>query len=150
MSGEAEKRIISNFGAVASALGYNEVHGKILAVLLVEGQSVALQDLASKTSYSLSTISLSIDFLEVLGVIKKMRKDRKIYVELVSDLFDCLRKAALLRIEKSIGNALKDFESERNKTADKKLLKTINILEKEIKRLQNFVDLISSASPNGK
>lgn len=141
----AEKKVIETFAGVASALGYSDLHGRILAVLLVENQPVSLQEIAHKTNYSLSTISLSIDFLEILGVIKKVKRnsDRKVYVRLDADLLDCLKKAVIVKVQASIASSLSDFDAEKKRTKDKKLKRTINVLENEIKRLQSFMDKIS-------
>lgn len=147
---EVERKIISAFAGVANALGYSELHGRIIAALLIEDKPVALQEIARKTSYSLSTISLSIDFLEVLGVIGKVKKerDRQVYVQLKASLFECLKKAVLVKLEQSIKASLADFESEKKKLSkkDKKLLRTINVLEKEIIKLNAFLKSINSFS----
>lgn len=147
MTADTEKKVINTFSEIASALGYSDLHGRILAVLLVEQAPVSLQDIAHKTSYSLSTISLSIDFLEVLGVIKKVKRnsDRKVYVQLSADLLECLKKAVIVKVEAAIKSSLADFETEKKKLSskDKKLLRTINILEKEVKHLQKFMQEVS-------
>lgn len=156
---EIESNITETFGNIASTLGYSNLHGKILAVLTMEGKSISIQDIADKLKYSLSTISLSVDFLEALGVIKKMRKnsDRKVYVQLAADLMECLRKVILVKVEKSIDDSLRDFETAKRKLEAKKearadkLLKTINLLEKESKKLKGFLDLIKTVDlSNGK
>lgn len=140
-----EKKVIDTFAGVAGSLGYSDLHGKILAALLIAQEAISLQELAQKTNYSLSTISLSIDLLEVLGVIKKIKKgaDRKVYVLLNADLLDCLKKAVIAKLDTSINTSLSDLQQEKQKTRNKKLLRTISILEKEIKRLRAFIDKVS-------
>ncbi|MFH1751387.1 MAG: hypothetical protein ABH821_00385 [archaeon] len=145
----AEEKVYNTFSGIASSLGYSALHGKILAALLVEGSELSLPDLARKTSYSLSTLSLSLDFLEVLGVIKKFRKpsDRKVYVKLKGDLLEALLKAIALKFGKGINDSLQELNEEKVKLKGKpesvKVLKSINLLENEIKRLQTYVELIS-------
>jgi len=149
---EIEKEIFSSFAGVASTIGYSDVHGKIIAALTVEGEPVSLQELAKKTGYSPAMISLSIDFLEVLGVVKKVKKtgDRQLYVAFEGNLLDCLRKAVLFKTEKSISDSLKQFEEskkELEKISDgeekKKVLRTLDILKKEINRLQAYTKILS-------
>ena len=66
---DAEKEIYSLFSSVTSALGYSEVHGRIIAALLVAKRPLSLDELSKKIGYSTSSVSLSLDFLELLDVI---------------------------------------------------------------------------------
>ncbi len=147
---EIEKDIYSLFAEVASFLGYSEIHGRIVAALLVKGGKASLQEIAKETGYSPSMISLSLDFLEFFEIIKKVKRagDRKLYIELQGDLVEALRKVFVSRLERSLSNTLKKFESYRrelkgNKQEEAlKILKAIEVLEEEIKRLKKFMALI--------
>ncbi len=146
-----EERVYSIFSELASTLGYSPLHGKIIGALLVEGREVSLQDLARKVHYSAGMISLSLDLLEVLGVIKKVKKsgDRKLYVRLEGDLLEILKSAVIIKVKHGIDDSLKELDVNKKAVSrlgpDEKgnLLKTIAILEKEIKRLEHYVNLLS-------
>ncbi|MBL7160423.1 MAG: hypothetical protein ISS93_01060 [Candidatus Aenigmarchaeota archaeon] len=150
---EIEKKIFSTFAEVASSIGYSPLHGQIIGVLLVKGKVLSLQEIARETGYSSGMISLSLDLLEVLGVVKKIKKtaDRKLYVELSGDLLECLKNAITLKLSKSISSSLTEFEGEKKKlekipgTESERVLETIQTLENEIKRLRSYVDLLSKA-----
>jgi DNA-binding transcriptional regulator GbsR (MarR family) len=148
---EIESDIYSTFADIASAIGYSEIHGRIIAALLVSDKKLSLNELAKKTGYSLSTVSLSLDLLEFLGMIKKIKKvgDRKLYVELHGSLLEGLKRAFLIRIQKSINDTLNKFdkhkgnlEKSRNKE-DKKVLNILNILEEEVKKVDKYINLLS-------
>jgi len=152
MSGKAlEEKIYSTFSDVASSIGYSPLHGKIIGVLLVQGREMSLQEIARETGYSLSMISLSLDLLELLGVIKRVKKtgDRNLYIVLQGDLLGCLKNAIILRVKKSIDSTLSDFDKSRGDLKRlkgderRKMLKTLNVLEKEIKRLGKYINLLS-------
>ncbi len=138
----AEKEIYSLFSTVASSLGYSEVHGRIIAVLLVEGKSLSLEALRKRIGYSASSVSLSLDFLEMLGVIRRIKKpcDKKLYIELQGDLLECLRKAILFKAQKAIDTTLQEFDKHRSNGDTKE---AIRILEKEIRRLERYINLLS-------
>jgi DNA-binding transcriptional regulator GbsR (MarR family) len=148
---EIERKIFNTFGEVAKSIGFSPVHGNIIAALLVGGSSLSLQDMAKKTGYSLSMVSLSLDLLEILGIIKKVKKptDRKLYIELGSDLLDSLKRIMLMRIRKNISDSLLEFEQSKNRLEELRgeskndVLEAINTLEKQINRLKNYVDLLS-------
>jgi DNA-binding transcriptional regulator GbsR (MarR family) len=146
-----EERIFSIFSELASTLGYSPIHGKIIGALLVEGREVSLQELAGRVHYSPGMISLSLDLLEVLGVIKKVKKsgDRKLYVRLEGDLLEILKNAVIIKVKHGIDESLKDLAINKKDVSKlgpgerTSLLKTIGILEREIRRLEHYVSLLS-------
>jgi len=148
---DIEKDIYTTFADIASTIGYSEIHGRIIAALLVSGKKLSLQELAEKTGYSPSTLSLSLDLLEFLGMIKKLKNvgDRKLYVELQGDLLGGLKKAFIIRIQKSINDTLEKFEKykkilEESKDGGKeKVLNTLKILEREVRRVDRYIGLLS-------
>jgi DNA-binding transcriptional regulator GbsR (MarR family) len=79
---EINKKIFATFASVASSLGFSEVHGTIIAAVLVANKPLSLQEIVKRTGYSLSSVSISIDLLELVGIVRKIRNlgDRKIYV----------------------------------------------------------------------
>jgi len=148
---DIEREVYSTFADIASTIGYSEIHGRIIAALLVANKRLSLQEVAKKTGYSTSTISLSLDLLEFLGMIKKIKKvgDRRLYIESDGDLLKGLKKAFLIKIRNDISNTLRRFEDykkilKRSKDSDKKrVLNTLKVLEKEIKRLDRYLNLLS-------
>jgi len=144
-------KIYSTFSEIASSIGYSPVHGRIIGALLVNGGELSLQDLARETKYSPSMVSLSLDLLEVLGIVKKSKKtgDRNLYVVLQGDLLECLKNAIILKVRKSVKETLKEFEESRknlSKLPEKerdRVENILKILEKETKRLERYVDILS-------
>ena len=147
---DVEKDIYSSFATLASTIGYSEIHGRIIAALMVSEKKLSLQDLAKKTGYSISTLSLSLDLLEFFGMIKKMKNagDRKLYIELHGDLLEGLKKAFIIRIQKSVTDSLNRFENYKENLKDskdkdsKRVMEVLNILEKEIKRLDKYINIL--------
>jgi len=149
-AGAIENRIYSIFSDVASCIGYSPVHGKIIGALLVNGE-MSLEEIAKRAGYSIGMISLSLDLLETLGVVKKTKKsgDRKVYASLSGDLLGCLKKAFIVKLKMGIENSLNEFENGKGELkkirgAERdKILKTIDILEREIKKLDKYVGVLS-------
>ena len=148
---ELSRKVLSVFGQVASSIGYSPLHGKIIAVLAVKGRPVPLQEVAKETGYSISMVSLSLDLLEVLGVIKKVKKsaDRKLYIELNGDLLEILKNAIVIKVEKSVGSSLSDLEDIRSHLHElegderETVKRALDVLESQLKRLNNYVGLLS-------
>ncbi len=142
MKGDIEEKIYSTFASVASSLGYNEVHGRIIAALLVEDKMLSLQELSEKTGYSVPSVSLSLDLLELVGLVRKIKNvgDRKLYVKKDGDIIEGLRNALIVKVGKDIAYTLMEFEK-YNK--DEKTDKMVKKLENEIERLQKYVNELS-------
>jgi len=143
---EIENKILSLFSRITSSLGYSQVHGKIIGILMIEGKPLSLQEISKRTRYSLGSISLSLDLLEFFGIIKKFKKsgERKVFVKLTGDLLIGLKNAIILKIEKNAEDVINELEYYKKKVKDKKTLKAIKVLEKETKRLKKYVEKISS------
>lgn len=146
MSEDIKDKIYSTFASVASSMGYNEVHGRIIAALLVAGRPLSLTELCRSTRYSPGSISLSLDLLELVGIIRKVKKrgDRKLYVKIEGDILDGLRNAFLFKLKKEINATYNEFgKHKKGRHVQKDVRKTISILEKEIKRFDRYIDKLS-------
>jgi len=150
-SARLENKIFSIFSELATTLGYSPIHGKIIGSLLVAGKPMSLSELSGMTGYSSSMVSLSIDLLGVLGVVKKVKVmgDRKLYVKLEGDLLEILKNAVVIKVKHGIDGSLKDLgelmkDAEKLEGKDREsVIRTITILENEIKRLQVYINLLS-------
>jgi DNA-binding transcriptional regulator GbsR (MarR family) len=140
-----EKEIYELFSRATKTLGYSEIHGRIIAALLVEGCELSLQDLSKKTGYSPAALSLSLDLLELFGIIKKVKiaGDRKLYVKLEGDLLSALKFAILTKAQKAIENAFEELEQYRN-IENEKTRRTIIRLEAELRRLQKYIQALAN------
>lgn len=145
MSEDVKEKLYSTFASVASSMGYSEVHGRIIAALLVANKSLSLDELCKMTRYSSASISLSLDLLELVGIVKKIKNpgDRKLYVRIEGDLLEGLRKAFLFKLQKEIEATLLELS---NYKSDKEAKALIGTMEKEVKRLDTYVKALSKVS----
>ena len=132
-----EEKVYEIFSRVAQSLGYSKVHGVILAALFLN-KELSLQELAKKTRYSLSSISLSIDFLELLNLVEKKRKaDKQVYIELKGDILVVLKDIFLAKILRSIEESRREiFELEPKSEEEREKLRR---LKKEMDRFEKYV-----------
>ncbi|MFB6089182.1 MAG: hypothetical protein ABEK36_05380 [Candidatus Aenigmatarchaeota archaeon] len=147
---EIKQKIYSTFANTAASLGYSKVHGKIIAALFAMDEPVSLQKLAEETGYSSSSISISLDFLEVLEMISKVKKsgDRKLYIKLDSNLLEALKRAVIFKTKKNIKKSLTDFDEYKEKLEkmnpeeNKRTLEKLQTLEKELEKLQKYITML--------
>ena len=142
---DIKNNIYETFSNIATAIGYSGVHGKIIAALLTVDKPISIQEIADDIKASLATVSLSIDLLEIIGLVKRIKKtgDRKLYVEMDGDMIEGLKTAMLFKWQKNIQDALDDLENYGKNTKDEKIKKMIKDLEQEVKRLEIYVDKLS-------
>ncbi len=140
-----EEKIYSTFAAVSSSIGYSEVHGRIIAALLVSNKPLSLDELCKKTKYSMAAISISLDLLEIVGIVRKIKnlKDRKIYAKLEGDIIGGLKNAMLFKIQKEIYSTLSELENYKKANISNESKEAIKKLEKEVKRLGIYIDSLS-------
>ena len=102
---------------------------------------MSMDELTKQTGYSLASISLSLDLLEIIGIIKKFRSgDRKVYARLDGDLIEGMRNALMLKLQKEIISTLAELSVLKN---DPKTKKPASVVEKEVKRLQEYLRRLS-------
>jgi DNA-binding transcriptional regulator GbsR (MarR family) len=149
---EIKQRLYASFANVAALMGYSEVHGRIIAALTAAGGPMSLGDLAKETGYSLSSISTSLDLLEVLGMVRRVKVagDRRVYVALDGDLLEGLKRAIVMKGQKGVENAFKEFQSFEAALASlppddadrEKVANILATLRGELERLQLYLDLL--------
>ncbi|QQG40033.1 MAG: hypothetical protein HYS81_01320 [Candidatus Aenigmatarchaeota archaeon] len=153
---ELRRRIYATFANTAAGLGYSEVHGKIIGCLLITPNPVSLATLAKETGYSASMISLSLDFLENLGMIERVKHhgDRRLFVRTKGDLMQAVKRAVQVKLERSITDSRKEFEAYRREIkglpdSEQKglMLERVSVLEKEMKRFERYVRLVGKIRP---
>jgi DNA-binding transcriptional regulator GbsR (MarR family) len=148
---EIKEKIYSAFANIAKSLGYSEVYGRIIACLIIHEEPVSLSEVAQQTGYSPPMVSLSIDFLETVGMVKRVKRpgDKKLYLQSSGNLLDGLKKVILVKIQNSVSTSLKEFEEYRKeikelkKKESKNLFKAIDLLEKEIRKMDEYVKILS-------
>ena len=148
---EIEKKIHSLFASTASSMGYSEINGMIISVLFVSKKPLSLQEISKKTGYSISSISIALDLLEIIGIVKKIKNtgDRKLYAKLDGNILEGLRTAFLLKIEAAIEDTLEGLNKMRkdvNNKSTKQMLKTV---EKEVKKLEIYINKLKEVDVAG-
>ncbi len=154
---EIKKKIYSSFSNTASSIGYDEIHGRIIAALILNDSEMSLQKLSEETGYSSSSISLSLDLLEVLGIIKKVKKqgDRKLYVKMEGSILQGLKQAVLIQLQGTISSTLESLREQKEQLEgmqgedSEKVLEGMRTLNKEMERLEKYVNKLAEVKiPN--
>ncbi len=82
--------------------GFDELSSKLIGILFIEPEEIALDELANRTGYSLSAVSTALKFIERAGIVKRSKKpkSRKVYFYMEKDMLAMSLQIARRKYEK--------------------------------------------------
>ncbi|MCL4676411.1 MAG: MarR family transcriptional regulator, partial [Pararhodobacter sp.] len=100
---EARSEFIEKIGVIVQTEGLPRIAGRVLAMLLYDGERVSFGQLAEALQVSRGSISSSVRLLETQQLIKRVAEpgDRQDYFQIVPNAFPNLIEAALLRMRRA-------------------------------------------------
>jgi DNA-binding transcriptional regulator GbsR (MarR family) len=99
----ARTEFIEKVGVIAQTEGLPRIAGRVLAMLLYDGERVSFGQLAEALQVSRGSVSSSVRLLESQQLIKRVAKpgDRQDYFQIVENAFANLVEAAVLRARRA-------------------------------------------------
>ncbi len=160
-----DKEFIEYFNIESRAFGGGNMPGTVIAILYIEPEPVAMEDLAKRTGYSLASISHMMKMLETTGFVRRIKKPktRKVYFYMEKDMLKHNKQKLVMVYENSVKPAMEllppILEKYKNKSRDERARRKYEIVrdyysqmvefEKIIKHMIEDIDLIS-AGKSGK
>ncbi len=88
MMGSPKDEFIDLMTENSKVNGLDELSSRIIGILFIEPEEIALDELAKRTGYSLSAISTAMKFIERAGIVKRSKKpkSRKVYYYMEKDM----------------------------------------------------------------
>lgn len=122
----SDTNFIEGMGMVAQADGLPRTTGRIIGLLVLEGEPYSFSELATRLEVSRASISTNTRLLEGLGVIERIGRpgDRQDYFQLTKDPYNKLMQGALHRISKA-ERLVADTQQALPKGAHQKRLKEL-------------------------
>lgn len=123
----ARAEFIEKIGVIAQSEGLPRIAGRVLAMLLYDGERVSFGQLSDALQVSRGSISSSVRILESQQLIKRVAKpgDRQDYFQVVDNAFANMVEAAATRVRRAaadIEESLKDIPTSetgpRSRVAD--------------------------------
>jgi DNA-binding transcriptional regulator GbsR (MarR family) len=146
-----EKQIEELAATIAAGYGVKPGEAKIFTTLYLEPEPVALEEIARKTGYSLSTISTKMKFMEGAGMVQRVKKPgtKKVYYFMKKDLvqlnLDKIHKAYAVHLTPvltKLPSILKENRSKVMKGKDEKLKQKFRIMEDYLTMVTKFDKLL--------
>ena len=99
----ARTEFIEKIGVIAQSEGLPRIAGRVLAMLLYDGERVSFGDLAEALQVSRGSVSSSVRILESQQLIKRVSKpgDRQDYFQVLENAFANMVEAAAMRVRRA-------------------------------------------------
>ena len=146
---QLEQDFIKHSFDMGKAMGLPELHAKLAGILFLSTEPVALEELAKKTRYSLSSVSTAMKFLENMHQAKKTRipGSKKVYYYMETDvavfmksLFKKIREGKIKPAKEYMPNLIKKYESKaKNNDALKEKLGIIENSYKQMVKVDKII-----------
>ncbi len=100
---DARSEFVEKIGLITQTEGLPRIAGRVLAVLLYDGERLSFGQLAEELQVSRGSISSSVRLLEIQQLIKRVANpgDRQDYFQIVENAFPNLIEAAVLRAKRA-------------------------------------------------
>jgi len=142
-----DEKFVDMLQTMGKANGFDDLSAKMFAILYIEPEEIAMEDLARKTGYSLGSISTRLKMLENVGFVYKRRKPKtkKVYISMPKDLIatwkDHFLKAQEYKIslaKRIMPEILKEYRAKAKTDTQKKKLKILEDYSRQINRFDDI------------
>lgn len=129
-----ESEFTEYLSQMGKGLGMQDLMLKVFAVLYIEPDEIAMEDIARKTGYSLASISNTMKLLESMGAIKRIRKPKtkKVFFYMDKDLvrwnimkIDFFHRGILKPAKEKLPEMIKRYDKKTKTDKEKKKLKVV-------------------------
>ena len=127
-----EKEFIDFYIGVGRTWGLDTLSSKLIGILYLEPEEICIEELAKKTGYSLPSISNKMNFIETMGIVKRIKKpgSKKLFYFMEKDAI----KVARMHFEKIYESEIEPAKKLMPKLLDK--YKKVNLNNEEKKKLE--------------
>ncbi|NIO22779.1 MAG: hypothetical protein GTN38_01995 [Candidatus Aenigmarchaeota archaeon] len=115
---------------IQRAKGLDELSSRLIGTLFIEPREITLEELRTKTGYSLSALCTSMKFLERVGIVNRSKKpgSRKVYFYIKKDMSsmftEMLKKfeGNVLMLKSRIPEIIERYKLEKSSKEEKKIV----------------------------
>jgi DNA-binding transcriptional regulator GbsR (MarR family) len=145
---ETDKKFIELMQALGKSSGLDEISSTVFALLYIEPEEIAMEDIAKQTGYSLASISNKLKLLEQAGFARRIKKPgtKKIYLYMEKDYFSVLKKqleavkeARIRIVKEKMPLIISEYKSAVKSEKDKKKLRIIENYYSQIMKLEIII-----------
>lgn len=145
---DIDKEAMQFMATLGKIYGLSDLQSKAIAILYLEPEEIAMEEIAEKTGYSLASISNTMKMLEAFGMTQRIKKPgtKKVYFYTEKNLaklsikkLEAMRDNFLEPTKRILPQLIKKY---RNKTKDPKTKKKIKVAESYYSQLLKFESIM--------
>ena len=160
-----EKDFIDYFNTFGKAFGWGDMPTTVIAILYIEPEPLAMEEIARRTGYSLASISNMMKMLETMGFVTRIKKPKtkKAFFYMEKDIVKLNKQKLVVAYENGIKPAkeilpqiIKKYENKAKDAREQKKLEIVQDyfrqimeFEKILKHMIEDIDQISSSTRQG-
>ncbi|MFH1063449.1 MAG: hypothetical protein V1729_00045 [Candidatus Woesearchaeota archaeon] len=138
---EFEKEFLEFISDTFQRFGLDSLSSQMVSILFLEPDEVAMEDLATRTGYSLASVSTKMRPLEDIGLVKKMKRpgtkrsfyfmDKDVYSIMLRKL-DAMERSYITPAKSILPNIIEKQKSGKISPEDKKKMDIIQNYHKQL------------------
>ena len=144
-----DKELVEYFSSIGKGFGMHDLMLKIFAVLFIEPDEIAMEDIAKKTGYSLASISNTMKMLESIGFVERRKrpKSKKVYFYMGKDIIRWNISKIIYASQNMINPAkerlpgiIKEYKGKAKNEKDKKKISIVQDYYDQILVFEKIID----------
>lgn len=143
-----DKEFIEYFNTAGRAFAWGDMPTTVIALLYIEPEPVAMEDLAKRTGYSLASISNLMKMMENMGFVRRIKKPktRKVYFYMEKDIVKLNKQKLVIAYEIGVKPAMEILppiiEKYKNKAKDAKAQRKYEIVQDYFRQMVEFEKIL--------
>ncbi|MDP2750829.1 MAG: hypothetical protein Q8O89_08415, partial [Nanoarchaeota archaeon] len=153
--GRKMKELEHEFIEIYKKIGENTLQDDLLmtiyAIVYLEPEEISLNEIATKTGYSLASISNKAKILESMDIIKKGKKpgSKKIYLSMEKNMFEVIKNALFVKetkviatLKEKLPELIKKYKDKTKSDRDKKKIKILEDYNNQMIKLEKLIQKV--------
>jgi DNA-binding transcriptional regulator GbsR (MarR family) len=143
-----DQEFIDYFNTAGRSFACGDMPNTVIAILYIEPEPVAMEDIAKRTGYSLASISNMMKMLENMGFVQRIKKPktRKAYFYMEKDIVKQNKQRLVLAYETCIKPSMEILppllKKYKNKARDEKAQRKYEIVEDYFRQMVEFEKIL--------
>jgi DNA-binding transcriptional regulator GbsR (MarR family) len=148
MKDDIEKEFIEVYKRVGGTLGFPDLPAKIIGILYLGSSEVSMDELVTKTGYSLASISTTTRIMEKAGAIQRIKKPgtKKVFYYMDKDLarmnitkLDIMQQSFIDPMKEGLPPIIDKYKNKARDETTKKKLKLIENYYRQTLQLESLL-----------
>lgn len=146
---QLDNEFIRYFNTTGKPFAWGDMPTTVIAILYIEPEPIAMEDIAKRTGYSLASISNMMKVLESMGFVQRIKrpKTRKAFFYMEKDIIKLNKQKLVMAYENGVKPAKEILpniiEKYENKAKDKRDERKLEIVKDYYRQMLEFEKILA-------